>query len=103
MKEVKINWFIKALLRCRPKFAIKLLVRQQGIRSLSFDKLHDILAKTERIDIFPYQDGSRGFMIVLNKEVALYFNQGGDHFVYDGFEVGKYGGGDVTIFDGIEK
>jgi hypothetical protein len=27
----------------------------------------------------------------------------GDHFVYDGFEVGKYDKGDITIFDDIKN
>lgn len=103
MKKIKINWFTKALLKFWPNLAIKLLARKQGIKNSPFDKLHDIFSKTERIDVFPCQTGSRGFKIVFNRQTALYFNQDGDHFVYDGFEVGKYEKGDVTIFDNAPK
>ena len=65
--------------------------------------LHEELAKSGRVDIFPFKGGGRGFMLVLYKKDALYFHQDGDHFAYDGCETGEYENGDVTIFDNIEK
>ena len=38
-------------------------------------------------------------MIVIDRSTALYFYQDSDHFKYDGFEIGEYEKGDVTIFD----
>lgn len=58
-----------------------------------------MFATAKRVDIFPLTSGERGFVLMLNKNTALYFYQDGDHFIYDGFEVGEYDGGDVTIFD----
>jgi len=102
-KEIKIGGFIKLLLKFWPRVAIVLLARQQGIKDSPFGQLHDIFSGVERVDIVPYQPGSRGFAIILDRHTALYFNQNGDHFAYDGFEVGEYGGGDVTIFDNLPR
>lgn len=92
---------MKLLLKFWPRAAITLLARQQGIKDSPFGPFHDIFSSVERVDIIPYQSGSRGFMIILDRHTALYFNQDGDHFVYDGFEVGEYDKGDVTIFDNL--
>ena len=96
---MEINWFTKLLLRFRPNLGIKILARKQEIKNSPFEQLHDIFAKSERIDISPYASGSRGFIITIDQNTALYFNQDGDHFIYDGFEVGKHEKGEVTIFD----
>lgn len=61
--------------------------------------LHEELAKSKRIDISPVNSGGRGFIITIDRKSALYFYQEGDHFVYDGCEMGEYEKGDVTIFD----
>ena len=44
---------------------------------------------------------NRGLIITLDQKFTLWFFQDGDHFVYDGFEIGEYEKGDVTIFDSI--
>ncbi|MFH1990390.1 MAG: hypothetical protein ABIJ19_00855, partial [Patescibacteria group bacterium] len=56
-----------------------------------------------RIDILPSESGLRGFVVVLDRKTAIYFYQDGDHFVYDGFEMGRYDKGDVTIFDNTKR
>src|SRR3989344_4909754 len=63
------------------------------------DRAHELFKKSERIDIAPSKSGLRGFQLIIDGSTALYFYQDGDHFVYDGFEGGEYGKGDVTIFD----
>ena len=73
------------------------------IRLRKISSLHEELAKSKRVDIFPLQGGGRGFMLVLNQKDALYFYQNGDHFSYDGCEIGEYEKGDVTIFDHLES
>ncbi|MFH1162362.1 MAG: hypothetical protein V1696_03790 [Candidatus Jorgensenbacteria bacterium] len=102
-KEIKISWYTRLLLKLWPRAAITFLARQQGIKNSPFGPLHDIFSGVERVDIVPYQPGSRGFMIILDRHTALYFNQNGNHFAYDGFEVGEYSGGDVTIFDNLPR
>ena len=42
-------------------------------------------------------------MLVIDQKDALYFYQDGDHFSYDGCEIGEYEKGEVTIFDNLEK
>ncbi len=102
MKEIKINWFVRLLLRLWPSMAMRYFSRQMGIVNPIFDKANELFSRTERIDLIPTGIG-RGFMIIIDRKTALYFYQDGDHFVYDGFEMGEYEKGDVTIFDGIAK
>lgn len=90
---------IKPLLRLWPNKAMKMLAKKQGIKEPVFDKLHQIFYKAKRIDLFPTASNSRGFILVIDQQTALYFYQDGDHFSYDGFEMGKYDKGDVTILD----
>lgn len=102
--DEKISQFDRILLRFFPNLMFKRFAKRHGIEKVVFDKLHEIFADTNRIDIFPLSGGggSRGFMIVIDRKTALYFYQDHDHFKYDGFEMGEYGDGDVTIFDRIE-
>jgi len=102
MNKIKVNWLTKMLLKFWPKLAMKQMAKKMKIENPLFDKFHEAFSKTKRIDIFPSGSGGRGFMIVIDRKTALYFYQDGDHFVYDGFEMGEYEKGDVTIFDGIE-
>lgn len=64
--------------------------------------LHKELNKSKSIDIFP-TSRNRGFILVIDRKKALYFYQDGDHFSYDGCEVGEYEKGNVTIFDNIKN
>ncbi len=100
--EININWFVKLLLRVWPSMAMRYFSRQMGIVNPIFDKANDLFSRTERIDLIPTGIG-RDFMIIIDGKTALYFYQDGDHFVYDGFEMGEYEKGDVTIFDEIKK
>ncbi|MEK7463255.1 MAG: hypothetical protein AAB621_02750 [Patescibacteria group bacterium] len=101
--KFEINWFTKLLLKFWPSLAMKRMAKEMGIENPVFDQFHEVFSKVERVDIFPLQSGSRGFMIVLDQKTSLYFYQDGDHFVYDGFEMGEYEKGDITIFDNLNK
>ncbi len=71
----------------------------------SFIKLADKLLgrhRNKRIDFFPANHG-RGFRIVIDNKICLWFFQDGDHFYYDGWEVGKYKNGEVTILDELKR
>ena len=63
------------------------------------ERLHAVLDRSSRIDIEPLSAGGRGFRLIIDRRTALYFHQDGDGFDYDGYEVGEYDKGDVTIFD----
>lgn len=103
MADIKISWHRKLLLKLWPKAAFKLFAKELGIVNPVFDKAHDIFGNIKRVDIYPSASGQRGFIVILDLKTALYFYQDGDHFKYDGFEMGEYDRGDVTIFDNIAE
>lgn len=87
----KPDLLTRLLLRISPMRGFKRLNRSLGVKNDKFDKAHELFSNTKSIDIFPLNSSSgRGFMIVLDRDTALYFYQDGDHFKYDGFEMGKY-------------
>ena len=99
---MKISWFTKMLLKFWPSLAMKRFAKRARIDSSLFDHAHNLFSNVDRVDLFPSKSGCRGFIIVLDRKTAIYFYQDGDHFVYDGYEMGKYGKGDVTIFDNLK-
>lgn len=99
LKEGGIDLWTRILLRVSPLRGVKRLSRRLGMDQDFADKAHKVFADTERVDIIPSRSGTRGFQLVINGNTALYFNQDGDHFTYDGFEMGEYNKGEVTIFD----
>ena len=98
----RMTWFNKFLLKFHPKLAIPIYLKKMGVENPVFDKVHEAFFKTERIDFFPSVAG-RGFVLVVDRRTALFFYQKGYHFVYDGYEMGKYNKGDVRVLDDIEK
>lgn len=103
-EEIKINWFDKLLLKFWPKLMMRKFAKKMGIKEILFDAAHEVFHKVERIDFFPlFSQQARGFLLVLDGKTALYFYQDGDHFIYDGYEMGEYGKGDVTLFDDIKN
>jgi len=103
MLNTKIPWHHKLLLKFYPKASFKIFAKELDIDNPLFDKIHDAFDDIERIEIFPTKGGKRGFVLVLDQKTALFFYQDGDHFKYDGFEMGEYKKGDVTVFDHIRE
>ncbi|OGB73383.1 hypothetical protein A3K24_00700 [candidate division Kazan bacterium RIFCSPHIGHO2_01_FULL_44_14] len=101
MANRKISWHRKLLLKLWPWAAFRLFAKELGVANPVFDKAHEIFGDTHRIDLYPTAGTKRGFILVLDLKTALYFYQDGDHFEYDGFEMGEYDKGDVTVFDNI--
>lgn len=99
----KITWLDKILLKFWPNHEMRRLAQKMKINQVVFEKLHEIFYKTQTIDLFPVAGNSRGFILVLDRQTAIFFYQDGDHFSYDGFEMGKYAKGDVTIFDDFKN
>lgn len=94
-----VSLWTRLLLRFWPLAGIKSLSRELGMNPDVADTAHRLFQDSKRIDIVPFQSGSRGFQIIIDSSTSLYFYQDGDHFVYDGFENGEYKKGDVAIFD----
>ncbi len=99
MKDIKVNIFVKNLLRFAPFFTLKHLARKMGVAGSKLEQANKLFFNSQRIDIFPSNSRERGFILILDCKLALFFDQDGDHFIYDGFEVGEYEKGDVTVFD----
>lgn len=100
---MKVNWLTKLMLKFWPSLVMKRFAKKLGIKDPVFDRIHQSFSKVNRVDLIPFEPGQRGFMIILDQKTALYFYQDGDHFVYDGFEMGEYEKGDVTIFDNLKR
>lgn len=102
MHKNKLSFIHKFLLKYWPTLAMRLFANDIGIKNIIFDKAHEALFNTERIDFFP-NIGGRGLTIVIDSKTALFFYQEDNHFVYDGYEIGTYNKEDVTIFDNLGK
>ena len=98
-KDAKIPWQTRFLLKFWPSAGMKRLAEDFGMSSELSAPAHKLFEKVSKVDIIPSTSGQRGFILVLDRTTALYFYQDGDHFAYDGFEVGDYDKGDITIFD----
>jgi len=101
---LKINWFTKLLMRFAPKIFLHHAAKEQGIEPRKIDYAMKLFGESSRIDIHPLPShGGRGFIIVLDNKLSLHFYQDGDHFYYDGCEMGEYEKGDVTVFDDLNS
>jgi len=102
MKKLKLPWYEKLILKLFPWLFLKRHIKELGMSGEEID-LAEKLFRDRRIDIEPLGAGSRGFIVSLDNKFTLWFYQNGDHFEYDGFEMGKYDNGDVTVFDKLNK
>jgi hypothetical protein len=103
LEQAKISWFTRALLAVAVPWGLGRLAKELGGPGIEMSKkAHSLFAKVERVDIIPSRSEMRGFQIVIDNILSLFFCQDGDHFVYDGFEMGLCEDGDVTVFDKVE-
>ena len=103
LKEKGVDWWTRFLLKTAPYRGAMRLARMMGFDDTLGKNLHQFFARTNRIHVEPLRSGRRGFQLVINNMTALYFYQNGDHFEYDGFELGAYKDGRVTVFDECAK
>ncbi|MEK9181356.1 MAG: hypothetical protein AAB871_03910 [Patescibacteria group bacterium] len=102
--EIHISWWQKTLLKFWPKLAFRKFAKIINANPELFEKAQQVFGKVKTIDLIPLDSSNgRGFMLVLDRKTSLWFLQDGDHFVYDGFEMGEYEKGDVAIFDQIKS
>src|ERR1700679_3939758 len=100
LKKTKVSWVTRALLAVAVPWGLGRLARELGGSGVEMSKkAHSFFEGTGRVDVAPLRSELRGFQIVIDNMLSLYFIQDGDHFAYDGFEMGLYEDGDVTIFD----
>ncbi len=99
LRESGVDFWTRFLLRVLPLWGIRRLSRRLGVDPDVADKAQALFENVEKVDVVPSRSGQRGFQLILDHSTALYFYQDGDHFKYDGFEMGEYDEGEVTIFD----
>jgi hypothetical protein len=103
LRKAKVGWFTRALLSVSLAWGVSRLAKQLRTPGMEMSKkAHAFFAKVERVHIIPSRSGMRGFQIVLDNMLSLFFCQDGDHFVYDGFEMGPYDDGDVAVLDELK-
>lgn len=96
----KISVLDKLFMRFWPAMFFRKEARKAGVNPWFLEQGQKLFSKSKNIDIFPLgPEGGRGFILVIDNHTSFWFYQDGDHFAYDGFEMGEYGNGDVTIFD----
>ncbi len=92
-----LHWFPNQYLRFHAKYI-------NNISPEKIDAARILFGTTKRIDVFPRDSREgRGFNIILDNKLALFFLQYGDAFRYDGLEIGEYKKGDITVFDSLPK
>jgi len=97
---IGINFFSKLLMRYFPKILMRLAAKEQGVDYRDTGRAMELFGRAERIDFQPLSgQNGRGLIITLDRKLTLWFFQKGDHFTFDGFEMGEYDKGDVTVFD----
>jgi len=91
------HWYDDILFRYVPFLWLRWVAYRKHIKHPPF-RLDKLLRKYKKVHIKFHHD-VRGFRLELDNQVSLWFEQRGDHFEYDGWEVGDYEDGEVTVFD----
>lgn len=103
MSQLPFPWWKKILLKFFPKSFMKLTAWELDIDEDAIDYAEKLF-RDKKIHLEPLSGtGGRGFIISIDNKMTLWFYQDGDHFVYDGFEMGEYDDGDVTVVDRLSN
>ena len=87
-----------------PKLYFRFVSTFYDVSKEKLDAAKFLFDNTQRIDIFPSDSREgRGFTLVLDNKLCLFFEQLDDCFRYSGMEMGTYKKGNVTIFDSLPK
>ena len=99
-KVIGPNHFTKFLMRFSPKLFLRLAAKEQKVDYQDLENAMELFGKAKRIDFQPLSStGGRGLIITLDQKLSLWFFQDGDNFKFDGYEMGEYDEGEVTVFD----
>ena len=99
-----LPWHQRLLMRFFPKVFLKTHAEKLNIGGDKLELAYKLFDGCKRIDIQPLAGtGGRGFIICLDNKLTLWFYQDGDHFKFDGIEMGEYGNGEVTVFDALKE
>lgn len=101
-KKLELDWWTRMLFILSPFRALCRVAEKMGVSPDIAMMAHDLFVDVKCVEIARTASDQRGFILTINRNTALYFYQDGDHFAYDGFEMGTYDPGDVQVFDRIE-
>ena len=102
LKELKFPWYKKFLMRFFPKTFLKISADDLGLEGRKIDLAYKLFDDA-KVHIEPLSGESRGFIITLDGKLSLWFLQDGNHFKFDGIEMGEYDDGEVTVFDELNN
>lgn len=89
MSRLDFPWYKKLLLKFFPHVFMRLEASKLGLDDDMIDNAEHLFAG-KKIHIQPLSGVSgRGFIIFVDNKMSFWFFQDGDHFVYDGFEMGN--------------
>jgi len=91
-------WYLKLVLKFCPSLFFKHYAAEQNVKYKDLERANDLFLD-KKVHFQSLSGKGRGFIIQLNNSLTLWFYQDGNHFVYDGFEMGQYDDGDVTCLD----
>jgi len=95
-----ISWKHRLALKFFPGMYMKYRAREIDVKPGKIDAAMKLFDDAKRIDLFPLSPkAGRGFLIILDQKFSLWFFQEGDHFKFDGYEMGEYEKGNVTVLD----
>jgi|GEM_PF-1454260 len=104
--ERGLPWYQRFIFRYFPQLGMCIFARGINADYSMLEILDKAFHQAKHVDIFPFSPkdgGQRGFMLVLDRKMAFYFYQDGESFQYDGYEMGEYKKGNVTVFDEIRN
>jgi len=101
LTDETLPWYLKSLAKLSPRLFFGYFARENKVNSKDLDYSFKLF-ENKKVHIQPLS-GSRGFIITLDNNLTLWFYQDGDHFIYDGFEMGEYEDGDVTVLDNFKS
>lgn len=103
MDQLDFPWHKKFLLKFFPRWFMKLTAKELKLDDSMIENAQKLFGG-KKVYIQPLAGvGGRGFIIFVDSKMSFWFFQDGGHFKYDGFEMGEYDDGEVTIFDNLIK
>jgi len=97
-EEFKIPWYVKLMMKFTPNLFGRFSSGKYSVDYKDVKRAYKLFGD-KKIHIEPLGSGSRGFIIYLDNKLSLWFYQDGKNFVFDGYEMGEYEDGEVTVLD----
>lgn len=81
---------IKKMLSSNPAEAWRFVAADQGLNPDVVDTAQTLFGDATRIDLITMHTSKKGFILIINQRLSLWFYKRGTGYVYDGHEIGPY-------------